>query len=266
MPAPARIGWSPTPLSHQPKQQWPRGGGTIQKNRSVRHSVRFSISERHARVKLLEEISLPSLLKRNFSSTTGRMDPTVFRTRICDCDRVPCSPYMMGPDTGFCNGREYDKTGGEKFFGAVPNWEAFSTQRALKPVRSRLRTLLEPRSTRSHPDRVSPSRTSCASPPPVNTHGPAPAAGRRTGRMLGPARTSSETIGAAVRAGAAEGRVGEGVADRDGARRATPGERSVEPATAGHDGLRGNLHRADPQEGRDRRGRRRSSRRTRTGS
>jgi hypothetical protein len=60
------------------KHEWPRGGGTIEKNRSVRHSVKLSFGERHARVKLLEEISLPSLLKRNFSSTTGRMDPTGF--------------------------------------------------------------------------------------------------------------------------------------------------------------------------------------------
>ena len=56
----------------------------------------------------------------------------------------------------------------------------------------------EPRSTMSQPETVSPSRTSRASPPPVKTQGGAPAGGRRTGRMPGPARTSSEAIGAAL--------------------------------------------------------------------
>src|SRR5450755_4464256 len=60
------------------KHEWPRSGGTIEKNRSVRHSVKLSIGEPQTRVKLLEEISLPSPLKSNFSSTTGRMDPAGF--------------------------------------------------------------------------------------------------------------------------------------------------------------------------------------------
>jgi hypothetical protein len=45
------------------EHEWPRAGGAIGKNRGVRHSVEFSIGERRARGKLLEEISLPSLLK-----------------------------------------------------------------------------------------------------------------------------------------------------------------------------------------------------------
>ena len=50
-------------LVYSPKYEWPRSGGTIGKNRGVRHSVKLSIGERTTRVKLLEEISLPSLLK-----------------------------------------------------------------------------------------------------------------------------------------------------------------------------------------------------------
>ena len=59
----------------------------------------------------------------------------------------------------------------------------------------------EPRRTISQPDTVRPSRTSRAPPPPVKTHGGGPSgpgAGRRTGRVPGPARTSSDTIGSAV--------------------------------------------------------------------
>ena len=44
------------------KHEWPRRSGAIGKNRSVRHSVQLSIGQRNAGVKLLEEISLPSLL------------------------------------------------------------------------------------------------------------------------------------------------------------------------------------------------------------
>lgn len=51
-------------------------------NRSVRHSVQFSIGERNAGAQLLEEISLPSLLKRNFSSTTKRVRPLVVPTFV----------------------------------------------------------------------------------------------------------------------------------------------------------------------------------------
>ena len=60
----------------------------------------------------------------------------------------------------------------------------------------------EPRSTMSQPETVSPSRTSWASAAAGEDPGPVPGgdagAGRRTGRMPGPARTSSEPIGAAV--------------------------------------------------------------------
>ena len=49
-----------------------------------------------------------------------------------------------------------------------------------------------PRSTTSHPEIVSPSSTSCAPGPPVNTHS-VPGEVRMTGRWPGPARTSSAT-------------------------------------------------------------------------
>lgn len=64
------------------KNEWPRAGGAILKNRSVRHSVGFSIGEQRGGVELLEEISLLSLLKRNFSSTTIRVRPLVVPTFV----------------------------------------------------------------------------------------------------------------------------------------------------------------------------------------
>ena len=108
------------------KHEWPRGGGTIEKNRSVRHSVHLSISEGHARVKLLEEISLPSLLKRNFSSTTGRMNPAGFEpasATVTEC-RVPLTRRaLIGV---FRNGWGYSKVGRAVIFGSAPNWELFN--------------------------------------------------------------------------------------------------------------------------------------------
>ena len=61
--------------------------------------------------------------------------PDGIRTRICDCDRVPCSLYTTGPDRSFWNGREYDKIGREIFLDCVPNREVFGRHRAFKWVR-----------------------------------------------------------------------------------------------------------------------------------
>jgi hypothetical protein len=62
-----------------------------EENRSVRHSVRFSMGEGQIRVKILEEMSLFSLLKLNFSLPLGRMDPAGFEpasATVTEC-RVP---------------------------------------------------------------------------------------------------------------------------------------------------------------------------------
>ena len=114
-----------------PKHEWPRGGGTIEKNRSVRHSVKLSIGEQHARVKLLEEISLPSLLKRNFSSTTGRMDPTGFEpasATVTEC-RVPLTLRALIGVSGVAENMA--RLAERNILERVPNWEVFGRQGAF---------------------------------------------------------------------------------------------------------------------------------------
>ena len=45
--------------------------------------------------------------------------PGEIRTRICDCDRVPCSPYTTGPTGSVWGVGGYGKSGSDKFFGTV---------------------------------------------------------------------------------------------------------------------------------------------------
>src|SRR5208282_6247532 len=98
-------------------------GRSHRENRSVRHSVGFSMGEWQIRVKLLGEISLPSLPIRNFSSTTGRMNPAGFEpasATVTEC-RVPLTRRaLIGV---FRNGWGYSKVGRAVIFGSAPNWE-----------------------------------------------------------------------------------------------------------------------------------------------
>ena len=117
-----------TRVTRHSKHEWPRGSGTIGNNRSGRHSVRFSMGERHARVKLLEEISLFSLLKRNFSSTTGRMDPTGFEpasATMTEC-RVPLTLRAL---IGVCGSAKNMARVAETIF-----WTVFQIGRLLVDI------------------------------------------------------------------------------------------------------------------------------------
>ncbi len=78
-------------------KKWLRIFGAICQNRSVSTLSLSVLVKRSAVSSYLRRLSLRFLLKRNLLRIRRENGPGGIRTRICDCDRVLCSPYTTGP-------------------------------------------------------------------------------------------------------------------------------------------------------------------------
>ena len=78
------------------QRQWLRMFGAIVKIRSAGTLSISVLGKRSAVSSYLRRLSLRFLLKRELLHIREN-GPGGIRTRICDCDRVLCSPYTTGP-------------------------------------------------------------------------------------------------------------------------------------------------------------------------
>ena len=94
-----------------------------QQNHVVQALCLFQYLVRHMSVSsYLRRLSLRFLLNELLHHN-GENGPGGIRTRICDCDRVLCSPYTTGPERVFSDSAGNSKVVGHSVLERVLNWD-----------------------------------------------------------------------------------------------------------------------------------------------